>query len=161
MIFRKNSSLFTKTVSHIDLKLFMGNWYVIAGRLTYFEKGAHNAIETYTWNKKENRIDIDFKYNKDSFNGKLKSIPQKGWVKNHQTNAHWKVSPIWPLKLDYLIIDIAPNYSWVVIGVPHQKWVWIMARDWKMNDQSLKKIINGIKSLSYDIKNIHRVPQKW
>jgi len=125
------------------------------------ESGAHNAVEIYTWNKKEDRIDIDFTLIKDSFEGKKKSIPQKGWIQNSQTNAHWKVSPFWPLKFNYLVIALADDYSWSVIGVPGQEWIWIMATDWKMDDEKLNMIIKRVADMGYSVDAIKRVPQKW
>lgn len=58
---------FSKTVDYVDINRFMKKWYVIAGRLTFMESGAHNAVEVYTWNNEEDRIDIDFTLIKDSF----------------------------------------------------------------------------------------------
>ena len=69
-----------RTVEHIDITRFMGRWYVIANIPTFIEKGAHNAIELYTWNGEKDRIDIDFRFNKGSFDGKLKVYPQKAWI---------------------------------------------------------------------------------
>lgn len=152
---------FKRTVDYVDMDRFMTKWFVIAGRLTSLEDGAHNAIESYTWNEKKDRIDIDFTMRKGSFDGKLKSIPQKGWVQNYKTNAHWKISPMWPLKFNYLIIDLADDYSWTVIGVPSQKWVWIMAKDWDMNDKKLNMIIKRVNDMGYSVKDVKRVPQKW
>ncbi len=157
----ESGSKFRKTVDYVEMDRFMTKWFVIAGRLTSFEDGAHNAIESYSWNAEKSRIDIDFTMRKDSFDGKLKSIPQKGWIENHKTNAHWKISPFWPLKFHYLIIDLAEDYSWTVIGVPSQKWVWIMAKDWKMSEEKLAMIIKRVKDMGYSIKDIKRVPQKW
>lgn len=152
---------FSKTVDYVDINRFMTKWYVIAGRLTFMESGAHNAVEVYTWNNEEDRIDIDFTLIKDSFEGKKKSIPQKGWIENTQTNAHWKVSPFWPLKFNYLVIDLAEDYSWTVIGVPGQEWIWIMSADWKMNDETLNMIIKRVSEMGYSVENIKRVPQQW
>ncbi len=152
---------FKKTVDFVDMDRFMTKWFVVAGRLTFLEDGAHNAIESYTWNEEKGRVDIDFTMREGSFTGKIKSIPQKGWIENKKTNAHWKVSPIWPLKFNYLVIDLAEDYSWTVIGVPSQKWVWIMAKDWNMKDEELNKIISRIKNMGYSIRDINRVPQKW
>ena len=118
---------YNRTVDYIDLDKFMGKWFVIAGRVTFLEKGAYNPIEQYTFNSEKNRIDIDFSFNKDSLSGPKKNIPQKAWVHNKETNAHWKVSPFWPLKLDYLVILNDENYEWTVIGVPSQRYLWLMA----------------------------------
>ncbi|WP_127716784.1 lipocalin family protein [Halobacteriovorax sp. HLS] len=152
---------YTKTVEHIDLDRFLTKWYVIAGRLTMFEDGAHNAVESYVWNELENRVDINFSMRKGAFDGEIKSIPQKGWIENNKTNAYWKVSPFWPLKFDYLVIDLAFDYSWTVVGVPSQKWVWIMFKDWNISDTQLQQVVARVEKLGYSVKNIKRVPQKW
>ena len=39
-----------KTVDQVDIDRFMGPWYVIANIPTFLEKGAHNAVETYSLN---------------------------------------------------------------------------------------------------------------
>jgi apolipoprotein D and lipocalin family protein len=152
---------YLNTVDRVDMDRFMTKWFVIAGRLTMFENGAHNAIESYTWNSAKNRIDIDFTMRVDGFDGKLKSIPQKGWIENTKTNAHWVISPMWPLRFNYLVIDLAEDYSWTVIGVPSQKWIWIMAKDWNMSDKTLDIIVQRINDLGYSTKDVKRVPQSW
>jgi apolipoprotein D and lipocalin family protein len=145
---------YLKTVDYVDIEKFMGTWYVVAGRFTYFEQNAFNPIEIYQWNEKEKRIEISFTFNQNSLDGKLKSIPQKGWIKNSQTNAHWLVSPFWPLKFDYLVIDMAENYSWTVIGVPNQKYLWIMARDLTLSENEILEIINRVKNRGYNTQEI-------
>ena len=152
---------YTKTIAHLDKDRFMKKWYVIAGRFTFMEKGAHNAVEVYSWNSEKDRIDIDFYFNKDSFDGKIKKIPQKAWIINKETNAHWKVSPFWPFKFDYLVIAMAKDYSWTAIGVPNQNYLWIMADDWYFSDEKLSEVIEEIKKVGYSTKDIVRIPQKW
>lgn len=91
----------------------------------------------------------------------MKSLPQTGWVYNKTTNAHWKVSPLWPLKLDYLIVGLAPDYSWTVIGVPNQNYVWIMARDYNLNQAQLDQIIEEMKKRNYNMDDLVKVPHKY
>lgn len=152
---------YNKTVEKLDIDRFMGKWYVIAARYTIFEEGAHNSVEHYTWNEKENRIDVDFTYRKNSFDGKLKRITQKAWIHNKESNAHWKVQIIWPFKLDYIVVDIDENYEWVVVGVPSESYVWIMAREWKMSSEKLAQIKLRLDELGYSTKDISMIPQKW
>lgn len=156
-----SSSNYTKTVPEIDLSKFLKKWYVIAGRLTFIETGSHNAVEEYSYNIDKKRIDINFNFNKDSFDGPHKSYPQKAWVYNETTKAHWKVSPFWPLKFDFLIIAVAKDYSWTAIGVPNQKYLWIMSDSWRMDDTKLSEIKNTILLAGYNVENIIRVPQNW
>lgn len=150
-----------KTVDKVEIEKFMGDWYVLAGRFTFLEKNVHNGLERYTWNEKENRIDVDFTYNKDSLSGPKKSIPQKAWIFNQETKAHWKVSPLWPLKFDYLVVALDKNYRWTAIGVPNQKYLWIMARDWKNPESTVDEAVQYLNQIGYDTQNLVRVPHQW
>jgi apolipoprotein D and lipocalin family protein len=152
---------YQRTVDRIEIDEFMGKWYVIAGRFTFMENGAHNAVEEYSWNDKKQRIDINFYFNKDSFDGPIKKIPQKGWIENKETNATWKVSPFWPLKFDYLVVASDPDYQWTAIGVPSGKYLWVMSRQSQMSDAELSTILDELRSVGYPTKEVVRIPQKW
>jgi apolipoprotein D and lipocalin family protein len=156
-----SSGNYMNTVDYVDTQRFMGSWYVLAGRFTFLETNVHNGVETYTWNEEKQRIDVDFTYNKGSFDGPIKSLPQKGWIYNTDTNAHWKVSPLWPFKFDYLIIDLDENYAWTAIGVPNQKYLWIMARDWRNPDAIILEAIKRLEAKGYNTQDIVRVPHQW
>ncbi|RYF58626.1 MAG: hypothetical protein EOO39_34045 [Cytophagaceae bacterium] len=56
------------TVPYVDVMKFMGPWYVIGCIPTMFEKGAHNAVETYTWNAEKDRIDRNYHYQRKRVN---------------------------------------------------------------------------------------------
>ena len=152
---------FSRTVDAVDLQRFMGKWYVWTGRTTFLEEGAHNAVEVYTWNAEKSRIDIDFTFLKDGFDGPLKSIPQKAWIENPQTNAHWKVQPFWPLKFDYLVVALDPQYQWTAIGVPSTKYLWIMGRKPQYSEQELKQILTVLEAVGYPLQDLKEVPQDW
>lgn len=152
-----SSQTFQKTVPKVDLNRFMGKWYVIASRPTSFEEGAFNAVEKYSYNKEKDQIDIDFTFNQDTPNGQKKSIPQTGYVIDKENNSYWKVSPFWPLKFDYLIIDLEGSYQWTVIGVPDQKYIWIMARTPTLPDSTYDQILDRVKALGYDLANLKKV----
>lgn len=148
-----------KTAEKVDIQRFMGKWYVIANIPTFIEKGAHNATETYTWNEKENRIDVDFEFNADSFEGEKKSYPQKAFIYNKETNAEWRIQFFWPLKFAYLIMDVAQDYSYTVIGVPDRGHVWIMARTPSMPEETYQKLVADIKAQNFDVSELKKVPQ--
>ncbi len=152
---------YTKTVDHVDIQKFMGTWYVITGRTSFLEEGATNSVEKYTWNEADQNIDIDFSFHKDSPTGPLKSIPQKAWIFNSQTNAHWKVQPFWPLKFDYLVVAMDPNYEWTVIGVPSGSYIWIMARTPEISDAKMAEIMSTLQAVGYPTDGMSKVIQQW
>jgi apolipoprotein D and lipocalin family protein len=147
-------------VNKVEIPRFMGKWYVIANIPTMFEKNAYNATETYSWNSEKSQIDIDFKFNKNGFDGPVKSIPQKAFIFDDKTKAEWRVQPFWPLKFAYLIVDLADDYSDTIIGVPSRNHVWIMARTPQIPADRYARLVEKTKSLGYDIAKLEKVPQR-
>lgn len=160
-LFGCSSDSYNKTVDQVDIDRFMKKWYVIAGRFTPMERDVYNSIEEYTWNEKEQQIDIDFRYNKGGFDGELKKIPQTGWVENKKTNAEWKIKPdFFPFNLmsfGYLIIGLGDDYEWTAIGVPNEKYLWIMSPDPKFSKDRVPKILEDLKATGYDVSDIKYV----
>jgi apolipoprotein D and lipocalin family protein len=147
-----------ETVENVDLKRFMGSWYVMGIIPNFIEKNAVNGIETYTL-KDDGSIAIEYQFRKNSPDGKLKVIHSKAWVYNKETNAEWRVQFFYPIRFPYLIIDLADDYSYTVIGVPNRKFVWIMNRTPKIAENTYKEIIARLKKIGYDTEKIVAMPQ--
>jgi apolipoprotein D and lipocalin family protein len=149
-----------KKVPSVDINRFMGKWYVISSIPTFIEKSAHNAVETYTWNEKEKRIDVYFTFNKGSFQGERKEYTQKAFVHDKSGNE-WRIQFFWPLKFPYLILDLDKDYTYTVIGVPNRDYVWIMAKTPTLPEKTYQEIIERLKAQHYDTNIIEKVPQRW
>ena len=148
------------TVSFVDIERFMGDWYVIANIPTFIEKGSTNAIESYRLNK-NGEIETKFTFYQNTPNGNKKVYTPKGFIYNRKTNAEWRMQFIWPFKLPFFIIDLADDYSYTVIGVPSRKYVWIMAREPQLTDDTFKAIVQKLKGIGYDISQIQKILQDW
>ena len=160
MVFAKNYVEELKTVEFVDIERFLGDWYVVGVIPTFAEKDAVNAIERYELNDKGN-IDITFTHYKKSPEGKYKEYHPKGFIFDEKTNAEWRVQFFWPFKFKYLVIDLAEDYRYTVIGVPNRKYVWIMARDTMLSEEDNKLIREKLSDQGYDVGKIVDVPQIW
>ena len=149
-----------ETVGYVDLNKFMGDWYVIANIPTFIEKGAVNAIESYELDSK-GRVKTTFTFRKDNIAGPKKTYSPTGFIYDKETNAEWRMQFLWPFKSPFLIIDLADDYSYTVIGIPSRKYVWIMARDYKISDEIYNNIISDLEKVGYDITKIKRITQVW
>ncbi|MBB6481433.1 lipocalin family protein [Spirochaeta isovalerica] len=154
-----NTEPFHKTVDYVDLERFSGDWYVIALIPTAFEKGASHGIENYSIDS-EGNIRVRYTFTKGSENPKEKVMYQKGWVYDFETNAEWRVQPLWPLKLPYYVLELAEDYSYTVIGTNNYKYLWIMARSPVMETGVLEGIINRMTERGFDRKDIIEMEQK-
>jgi len=149
-----------KTVDHVDIDRFMGPWYVIANIPTFLEKGAHNAVETYSLNG-DGTIATNFTFRKDSPDGQVKEYNPKAWVVDKASNALWGMRFVWPIKADYRIVYLNEDYSMTIIGRQKRDFVWIMARTPTIPDEDYDRLESMVESLGYDLSKLQRVPQNW
>jgi apolipoprotein D and lipocalin family protein len=149
-----------QTVDYVNIERFMGDWYVIANIPTFFEKGAHNAVESYSLNA-DGTIATTFTFRDGGFDGPLKTYTPTGFVENTETNARWGMSFIWPIKADYRIAYLDAAYTRTIIGRNKRDHVWIMARTPTIPDAEYRELLERIEGLGYDVDEVQKVPQQW
>lgn len=147
------------TVPQVDLPRFMGDWYVIASIPTFIEKEAFAAVESYALNP-DGTIATTFTFNKGSLDGPQKRYTPKGFVLDAGTNATWGMRFIWPVKAEYLIVDLAPDYSTTIIGRNKRDYVWIMARQPVLPAQEYDALVQKVGDWGYDLAKLRKVPQR-
>lgn len=148
-----------RTVAHVDLQRFMGDWYVIANIPTAIEKGAHNAVESYRLND-DGTIATTFTFRDGGFDGETKTYHPRGFVQD-DSNAVWGMQFVWPIKADYRVIYLDDEYKVTVIGRNKRDYVWIMARKPEIPEQEYTQILDMLGAVGYDTSKIERVPQRW
>lgn len=144
----------------VDLERFMGDWYVIANIPTFIEKGAHNALESYRL-APDGTIATTFTFRKDGFDGAPKRYRPTGYVLDRESNAVWGMQFVWPIKADYRIVYVAPDYSSTIIGREKRDYAWIMARTPSLPEPEYRKLLGILAQQGYDISLVQKVPQRW
>lgn len=148
------------TVDYVDPDRFMGDWYVIANIPTFVEKGAHNAVESYSMNA-DGTINTRFTFRQDGFDGELKEYRLRGFVQQGSGNAVWGMQFIWPFKAEYRVVHLQEDYSQTIIGRSKRDYVWIMARTPVIEESELQAMMSFLAEQGYDISQIRKVPQQW
>ena len=147
-------------VKQVDLPKFMGDWYVIAVIPTAIETQSYNAIENYKLNG-DGSIATTFTFYKGAFDGPLKTYQPKGFVKPDTNNALWGMQFIWPIKAEYRITYLDPDYQRTIIARNARDYVWIMARTPQITDAQYSEMTSLIAGYGYDLSKLRKVPQKW
>ena len=137
-------------VDYVDLKRFMGDWYVIANIPTFVEKNAFNPVESYRLND-DGTIATTFTFNLGSLNGETKQYEPTGFIKDKGSNAIWGMQFFWPIKADYRIVYLDESYQQTIIGRMSRDYVWIMARTPKIPESDYAKLVSNVESLGYDV----------
>jgi len=144
-------------VPHVDLPRYMGDWYVIASIPTWIEKGGQNAKESYRLDA-DGSIPTTFSFNAGAPDGERKIYHSRATVADG-TNAVWGEQYIWPIKADYRISWLAPDYSEVVVTREKRDYVWIMARTPTIPEADLARLTAFVATQGYDTSKLQRVPQ--
>jgi apolipoprotein D and lipocalin family protein len=142
----------------VDLDRFMGDWYVIANIPTFLERDAYHAIERYE-RAADGSIATTFTFRKGAADGPLKTYHPRGFVRDTATNAVWGMQFVWPIKADYRILYVSPDYRYTIIGREKRDYAWVMARTSVIPDADLADLINRLVAAGYDRGAIRQVPQ--
>jgi apolipoprotein D and lipocalin family protein len=143
----------------VDLERFMGDWYVIANIPTRIERDAYGALESYRL-AADGTIETTFTFRKGGFEGERKEYNPRGFVRPGTGNAVWGMQFVWPVKADYRIAWLAPDYSQVVIGREARDYVWIMAREPSIPPADYETLVGFVARQGYDVSKLQRVPQR-
>jgi apolipoprotein D and lipocalin family protein len=143
----------------VDIPRFMGDWYVIACIPSYIERQEFNAIESYRL-EPDGRIRTVFTYNDGGPDGPARRLTPLGFVTAGSHGTIWGMRFVWPIKADYRVMYVAPDYSQTVIGREKRDYAWIMARTPSMPDTDFRRLSTLLRVQGYDITRLRRVPQR-
>jgi apolipoprotein D and lipocalin family protein len=142
----------------VDLDRFMGDWYVIAHIPTFIERHATDAVESYRIDQ-DGSIATTFRFHEGTPQGPLREYHPRGYVVANSGNAIWGMQFIWPIRADYRIIGLAPDYRWTVIGRSARDYVWLMARQPTLSVSDYADALRVINDAGYATDNLRQVPQ--
>ena len=145
------------TTAKIDLQRYMGAWFVIANIPYFAERGKVATRDVYKLDADGN-VDTTYVYRK-SFDGSEKAMGSLGVVQPGSDNARWVVRFLWLIRADYLVLEVAPDYSWALVGQPNRKLAWVFARNPAMDDALYTTLLEKFRSYGYDPAKFMRVTQ--
>jgi apolipoprotein D and lipocalin family protein len=64
------------------------------------------------------------------------------------------------ISVKYLILDLDPNYQWVMVGHPSRRYGWIMARTKTLDEATYQRILSDAAKQGYDPARFKMVPQQ-
>ena len=147
-----------KTVAHVDLPRYMGDWRVIANIPYFAEKDCVDSIESYAL-RPDGKIANWFRFRKKSFTAPQQRVDFVARVVNTSSNAEWRVQFAPLISAGYFIVDLDPQYRWTVVGHPSRRYGWIMARGKTMPGQTYRGILERLETQGYKASDFVKVPQ--
>ncbi|HVW95643.1 MAG TPA: lipocalin family protein [Mucilaginibacter sp.] len=141
-----------KSVDHVDLHRFSGTWYSLYSIPTMFDRGSRHTTTHYTLNK-DGYYDVVTTCIKNE-KGDTRSVKSKIFPDDDTPEGEMKAQFIWPIKIDYWVIDLAPDYSWAVVGHPDHRFLFIMSRKPEMDEKLHDQIVAKCKAMGYPVQEL-------
>lgn len=144
-------------VPNVDLQRYMGSWFIVGAIGLGLEDGAHNAVESYALDP-DGTIATVFQFRKDRFDGKAETKVTRAWVEPGTGNAEWRVRTFWPLRQQYVISHLEPDYSAAIVARDARDYVWILSRDPRISEQRYQAYLSRIAAMGYGMSQFSRYP---
>ncbi len=145
------------TAQPVDLERFMGSWHVIAHVPYFAEKGDVASVDEYRLTG-PGKIDVTYHYQK-GFAQPRKDVGSRATVKDGTGNRDWTTWFFGVIPTKYRILEVAPDYSWALIGYPGRDLAWVFGREAVMDDALYAQLVEKARGHGVDVTKLKRVPQ--
>ena len=142
-----------RTVERVELERYLGAWYEIASYPQSFQRGCTATTATYSPGD-DGEIAVVNSCRKDRLDGELDEALGRARVVDEQTNAKLEVSFFGPFWADYWIIDLGEDYEYAVVGHPSREYLWILAREPRMEAGVYEGILARLVAQRYDTSKL-------
>lgn len=147
-------------VPQLDLDRYAGAWHEIARYPNFFERMCARDVTAHYARNPDATITVVNACRKED--GAMQSVegiarvvaPAKLQVRFAPAWLGW-LPFVWG---DYWVIDLAPDYSYAVVGAPSREYLWILARSPRMDDATYAGIAGNLANFGYDAARLQRNP---
>lgn len=149
------------TVAFVDLGRYAGTWYEIARLPMWFQRHCVDSKAVYTV-RPDGRVGVHNECVTDR--GELDIADGVATVVDTNTNARLMVVfDNWFARLvgssregNYWVLDLDPEYRTAVVGTPDRRYLWILARVPRMDDDSYQQLVHLARRFGYPVERLIR-----
>jgi apolipoprotein D and lipocalin family protein len=151
-----------ETVSFVDIESYLGTWYEIAAIPNRFQKHCHGNTMAIYQHADQHRIKVINSCLESD--GQIDRAEGVARIVDPASNAKLEVSFVslfgWQLFWgDYWILDLAPDYSYVIVGTPDYRYGWLLSRTPVVSDELRNYLDERLRALGYDPAAFVDTPQ--
>ncbi len=155
----QNSMIDKTVVKELDIERYLGRWYEISRYDHRFERGLVGVTATYSF-REDGKLKVLNAGYKGSVKGQRSEAIGKAKIPNPDLPSKLKVSFFWFLYGDYFVLELDENYQWAVIGSSSDKYLWILSRTSKMDENLYDELLARLTKRGYEVDKLIRVEQK-
>jgi len=152
-------------VPTLDLQRYSGAWYEIARLPNPFQKKCAHSVVVHYSVRDDGRLDVVNEcVEADGQTSRAAGVARLADPKGPPSQLKVRFAPAFLSFLsavwgDYWVIDLAPDYSYAVIGGPKREYLWILSREPRMPEAVYAEIL-ARASRFYDVSRVVRTEQR-
>jgi len=147
------------TITTFDLDRYLGKWYEVARYDHAFERNLVGTTAEYSLHD-DGMIKVLNSGYLYTLDGKFKESVGKAKLNKNGKPGQLRVSFFGPFYSNYYILDLAPDYSYSVVGSSSPKYLWILSRTPQLKPEVQSKIVKGLQQRGYDTSKLIWVEQE-
>lgn len=147
------------TIASFDLNRYLGRWYEVARYDHSFERGLVGCTADYSL-RDDGKIKVLNSGYINTLHGDYTESIGKAKARKNGTPGQLQVSFFGPFYGDYDILELAPDYSYSVVGSNNPKYLWILSRTPQLSPVTKDKILRNLRQRGYDTSKLIWVEQK-
>jgi apolipoprotein D and lipocalin family protein len=145
-------------VQDFDVARYLGTWYEIARLDHSFERGLDHVTAQYAL-REDGGISVTNRGFLPSEN-RWKEAQGKAYFVNAPDEGYLKVSFFGPFYGGYHVIALdRETYRHALISGPSREYLWILARDRKLPEATLKSLVDQARQAGFDTGKLIHVEQ--
>jgi apolipoprotein D and lipocalin family protein len=143
-------------VPALDLARYAGTWHEIARYPNWFQRNcAGDVTATYTLRGDGMVGVINACRKADGDTIRVEGVARRPDAVRAPAKLEVRFAPDWLDWLpfvwaDYWVVDLASDYSHVLVGEPTREYFWILARSPRLDDATYARLLERAKALGYD-----------
>jgi apolipoprotein D and lipocalin family protein len=152
-----------QTVPSVDVPRYMGTWYEIAKYPNWFQKKCASSTQATYSLQTDGRVQVlnRCKTDKGEWSEALGAARQIGGPTSAQLKVRF--APEWlsfiPMVWgDYWIIDLDPQYQWVLVSEPRREYLWVLSRTPQMPAATYLQLQNKLVASGFDLNRLQLSP---
>lgn len=145
-------------IQNIEVNRYLGTWYEIARIPNWFEKDLVGVTATYAL-KPNGDIEVKNAGFQGKLGGEKKTAIGNAWIPDPKKTGALQVSFFWPFSAGYNVVEIDPNYTYVLVSGDTPDYAWILSRQPTLNAQTYNRLIAKAEEIGLDPKRFETVLQ--
>ena len=147
------------TVPSVDVPRYMGTWYEIAKYPNWFQKKCVSSTSATYSLQADGQVQVlnRCKTAKGEWSEALGQARQIGRANSPRLQVRFAPSWLSFLPLvwgNYWIIDLDPQYQWVVVSEPSREYLWILSRTPELPAATYQSLQGKLAANGFDLQRI-------